>query len=119
MDVITKKVSEAITTKNQIQSDYIIRITKHKRGFVIRTSENLELTDTLFLNSERDIAQDILFNEINQILKTDEDKRKSDTKYVCPKCGEEVMTFKAGKKGEKSYWACPGCQYKIPHYKRS
>ncbi len=118
MDEIVVNRKNVTATKNEVQEDFVFRISKHNRGFVVKTSANLELSNTLFLDSERDIAQDIIFNEITRILQTDQDMLKSDTKYVCPKCGKEIMKFKTEETG-KSYWFCSSCKYQIPHYKRS
>ena len=68
MDEIVVNRKNVTATKNEIQEDFVFRISKHNRGFVVKTSANLELSNTLFLDSERDIAQDIIFNEIQGLF---------------------------------------------------
>ena len=95
------------------KEELFFRIIIHNRGFLLQTSNNSSIGNTLFLDTEKDIAQDLIFNEIQRVLHTETDVSKKDTKYVCPKCGKEAMVF------EKDAWLCPSCKYKICHYQRS
>jgi DNA-directed RNA polymerase subunit RPC12/RpoP len=115
MDTITTQPAKAVVTTSNTKEEYVFRISRHSRGIIIKTSSNSELDDTLFLDSELDIAQDLLFTELSRILQTSRDMVKSDTKYVCPKCKKEVMQFSE----QKNRWVCTHCKYEIPHYERS